>query len=68
MRSYWIKLISLNKTAKNNTRNLEQLVELTKKYYKKKRLNSCKKLNQLADKQEELSQSEKKMYLKAAGY
>jgi hypothetical protein len=25
-------------------------------------------LNQLADKQEELSQSEKKMYLKAAGY
>jgi hypothetical protein len=33
MRSYWIKLISLN--SKNNTRNLEQLVELTKNIKKK---------------------------------
>jgi hypothetical protein len=34
----------------------------------KKKAEQLAKLNQLADKQEELSQSEKKMYLKAAGY
>jgi ferritin-like metal-binding protein YciE len=34
------KIDKFKQNSKNNTRNLEQLVELTKKYYKKKRLNS----------------------------
>jgi hypothetical protein len=62
------KIDKFKQNSKNNTRNLEQLVELTKKYYVQKNWTVNKKLNQLADKQEELSQSEKKMYLKAAGY
>ncbi|MFT5252896.1 MAG: hypothetical protein ACI87N_001919, partial [Flavobacteriales bacterium] len=54
------KIDKFKQNSKNSTRNLEQLVELTKKYYVQKKAEQlANKLNQLGDKQEELSQSEK---------
>lgn len=47
-------------TAKNQTRSLEQLVELTKKYYVQKKAEQIKdKLDKLSDKQENLSSKDK---------
>lgn len=54
------KLDKIKQNAKNQTKNLEQLVELTKKYYVEKKAEQlAKKLDQLAEKQENLSKSDK---------
>jgi len=54
------KMDKFKQTAKNQTKSLEQLVELTKKYYVQKKAEQLKdKLDKLADKQEDLSNREK---------
>ncbi len=54
------KLDKIKQNAKNQTKNLEQLVELTKKYYVEKKAEQLmKKLDKLAEKQESLSKEEK---------
>ena len=46
--------------SKNQSRNLEQLVELTKRFYVEKKAEQvAEKLNKLAEKQEQLSNKEK---------
>lgn len=54
------KLDKIKQNAKNQTKNLEQLVELTKKYYVEKKVEQLmKKLDKLAEKQESLSKEDK---------
>ncbi|HLF50976.1 DUF4175 family protein [Flavobacterium sp.] len=54
------KLEKFKQNSKNQTKNLEQLVELTKKYYVEKKAEQlADKLDKLSDKQEELSNKEK---------
>ncbi|MGB5942556.1 MAG: DUF4175 family protein [Leeuwenhoekiella sp.] len=51
------KLDQLAKQSKNSTRNLEQLLELTKRYYVQQKINQAsEKLTDLGKKQEELSE------------
>lgn len=52
------KVDKLKQQSKSQNKNLEQLVELTKRYYVEKKAEQlAEKLNQLADKQEKLSES-----------
>ncbi len=54
------KMDKFKQTAKNQSKSLEQLVELTKKYYVQKKTEQLKdKLDKLADKQEDLSNKDK---------
>ncbi|SHF84398.1 hypothetical protein SAMN05443549_101547 [Flavobacterium fluvii] len=54
------KMDKFKQTAKNQSKSLEQLVELTKKYYVQKKAEQLKdKLDKLADKQEDLSNKDK---------
>lgn len=54
------KLDKFKQNSKNQTKNLEQLVELTKKYYVQKKAEQiAEKLDQLSDKQEKLASNEK---------
>jgi len=54
------KLDKLKQNSKNQIRNLEQLVELTKQYYVKKKVEQlADKLDKLGVEQEKLSQAEK---------
>ena len=54
------KLSKFKQNSKNQIKNLEQLVELTKKYYvQKKSEQIADKLNQLSEKQLKLSENEK---------
>ncbi|RAR49660.1 coiled-coil domain-containing protein [Flavobacterium lacus] len=54
------KLDKIKQNSKNQAKNLEQLVELTKKYYVEKKAEQLiKKLDKLADKQDKLSKEEK---------
>ncbi|MDV6167757.1 DUF4175 family protein [Flavobacterium sp. DG1-102-2] len=54
------KVDQLKKNSKNQTKNLEQLVELTKRFYVEKKAEQlADKLKDLGDKQEKLSESEK---------
>ena len=54
------KLDKIKQNSKNQAKNLEQLVELTKKYYvEKKSEQLIKKLDKLADKQDKLSKEDK---------
>ncbi len=54
------KLEKFKQMSKNQTKNLEQLVELTKKYYVKKKAEQiADKLDKLADKQGKLSENDK---------
>jgi hypothetical protein len=54
------KMDKFKQNSKNQVKNLEQLVELTKKYYVEKKAEQlADKLDKLADKQEELSNKEK---------
>ncbi|WP_396169280.1 DUF4175 family protein [Flavobacterium sp.] len=54
------KMDKFKQTAKNQTKSLEQLVELTKKYYVQKKAEQLKdKLDKLSDKQEDLSNKDK---------
>ncbi|WP_298246898.1 hypothetical protein [uncultured Christiangramia sp.] len=54
------KLEDLAKKNKNNERNLEQLLELTKRYYiEEKRRKIARDLNRLADEQEKISNESK---------
>ncbi len=53
------KMDKFKQTAKNQSKSLEQLVELTKKYYVQKKAEQLKdKLDKLAEKQESLSNKE----------
>jgi serine/threonine protein kinase HipA of HipAB toxin-antitoxin module len=50
----------LKQQSKNQTKSLEQLVELTKKYYVEKKAEQiADKLDKLSEKQDKLSESEK---------
>ncbi|MEG2100034.1 MAG: DUF4175 family protein [Flavobacterium sp.] len=52
------KMEKFKQISKNQSRNLEQLVELTKRFYVEKKAEQvAEKLNKLADKQEQLSNS-----------
>ncbi|MBZ4043572.1 coiled-coil domain-containing protein [Flavobacterium hibisci] len=54
------KMEKFKQISKNQSRNLEQLVELTKRFYVEKKAGQvAEKLNKLAEKQEELSNKEK---------
>jgi len=54
------KLDKIKQNSKNQAKNLEQLVELTKKYYVEKKAEQLtKKLDKLAEKQENLSKEDK---------
>ena len=54
------KMDQFKQNAKNQTKSLEQLVELTKKYYVQKKAEQLKdKLDKLSKKQEDLSNKEK---------
>jgi hypothetical protein len=54
------KMDKFKQTAKNQSTSLEQLVELTKKYYVQKKAEQLKdKLDKLSDKQENLSNKDK---------
>jgi len=54
------KMEKFKQTAKNQSKSLEQLVELTKKYYVQKKAEQLKdKLDKLSDKQENLSNKDK---------
>lgn len=54
------KMDKFKQNAKNQTKSLEQLVELTKRYYVKKKAEQLKdKLEKLSSKQEELSNKDK---------
>jgi hypothetical protein len=54
------KMDKFKQTAKNQSKSLEQLVELTKKYYVQKKAEQLKdKLDKLSDKQENLSNKDK---------
>jgi hypothetical protein len=54
------KMEKFKQNSKNQTKSLEQLVELTKKYYVEKKAQQLKdKLEKIAEKQEELSNKEK---------
>ena len=54
------KLEKFKQTTKNQTKTLEQLVELTKKYYVEKKAEQiADQLDKLADKQDKLADSEK---------
>ncbi|PKH67214.1 hypothetical protein CXF59_12740 [Flavobacterium sp. ALD4] len=54
------KLDQFKQKSKNQIRNLEQLVELTKKYYvEKKALQLADKLDKLSEKQDKLAENEK---------
>ncbi|MET0759011.1 MAG: hypothetical protein ABWZ56_01210, partial [Flavobacterium sp.] len=54
------KLDKFKQNSKNQTKNLEQLVELTKKYYVEKKAEQlADKLDKLSEKQEELSNKDK---------
>ncbi|UFH36259.1 DUF4175 family protein [Flavobacterium acetivorans] len=54
------KLDKFKQNSKNQTKNLQQLVELTKKYYVEKKAEQlADKLDKLSDKQDKLSNSEK---------
>ena len=54
------KMEQFKQNAKNQTKSLEQLVELTKKYYVQKKAEQLKdKLDKLSKKQEDLSNKEK---------
>ncbi|HEX8016505.1 MAG TPA: hypothetical protein VF465_14845, partial [Flavobacterium sp.] len=54
------KMEKFKQISKNQSRNLEQLVELTKRFYVEKKAGQvAEKLNKLADKQEELSNKDK---------
>lgn len=54
------KLDKFKQNSKNQTKNLQQLVELTKKYYVEKKAEQLSdKLDKLSDKQDKLSNSEK---------
>lgn len=54
------KIDKFKQISKNQSRNLEQLVELSKRYYVSKKAEQLKdKLDKLADKQEQLSNKEK---------
>lgn len=54
------KMEKFKQISKNQSRNLEQLVELTKRFYVSKKAEQvADKLKKLADKQEELSNKEK---------
>lgn len=53
------KMDKFKQNSKNQTKSLEQLVELTKKYYVQKKAEQIKdKLDKLSDKQEQLSNKE----------
>ncbi|WP_333693543.1 hypothetical protein [Flavobacterium sp.] len=53
------KLDKIKQNSKNQTKNLEQLVELTKKYYVEKKAEQlANKLDKLANKQEKLTQDD----------
>lgn len=53
------KIDKFKQNAKNQTKSLEQLVELTKKFYVQKKAEQIKdKLNKLSEKQEQLSNKE----------
>ncbi|WP_291286362.1 DUF4175 family protein [Flavobacterium sp.] len=54
------KMEKFKQISKNQSRNLEQLVELTKRFYVSKKAEQvAEKLNKLADKQEQLSNKDK---------
>jgi hypothetical protein len=54
------KIDKFKQISKNQSKNLEQLVELTKRYYVTKKVEQLKdKLDKLADKQDQLSNKEK---------
>ena len=54
------KMDKFKQTAKNQAKSLEQLVELTKKYYVQKKAEQLKdKLDKLSEKQEDLSNKDK---------
>ena len=54
------KLDKIKQNSKNQSKNLEQLVELTKKYYVEKKAEQLiKKLDKLAEKQDKLSKEDK---------
>ena len=54
------KMDKIKQSTKNQTKNLEQLVELTKKYYVEKKAEQlANKLDKLADKQDQLSKQDK---------
>lgn len=54
------KMEKFKQISKNQSRNLEQLVELTKRFYVEKKAGQvAEKLNKLAEKQEELSNKDK---------
>ena len=54
------KMEKFKQISKNQSRNLEQLVELTKRFYVEKKAEQvAEKLNKLADQQEQLSNKEK---------
>ena len=54
------KLDKFKQNSKNQTKNLEQLVELTKRYYVEKKAEQlADRLDKLADKQDKLSENEK---------
>lgn len=54
------KLDKIKQNSKNQSKNLEQLVELTKKYYVEKKAEQLmKKLDKLADKQDKLTKEDK---------
>lgn len=54
------KMEKFKQISKNQSRNLEQLVELTKRFYVSKKADQvAEKLNKLADQQEQLSNKEK---------
>ncbi|MFN4199060.1 MAG: DUF4175 family protein, partial [Flavobacterium sp.] len=55
------KMDQLKQSSKNQMKNLEQLVELTKRYYVEKKAEQlANKLDQLGDKQEKLADDNKK--------
>ena len=55
-----LKLDQFKQNSKNQTKNLEQLVELTKKYYVEKKAEQiADKLDKLSDKQNKLAESER---------
>ncbi len=54
------KMDKIKQSSKDQTKNLEQLVELTKKYYVEKKAEQlASKIDKLADKQDKLSKEEK---------
>ncbi len=54
------KMEKLKRESKNQTKSLQQLVELTKKYYVEKKAEQIKeKLDKLSEKQDKLSENEK---------